>query len=119
MKIMLIEDDPTMRSLLQTLLEMEGFEIIPFMGNINREEILRELKGNQPDTLIMDVHLQNLNGINLLAEIRGNETDGRIKIIMTSGMDLKTECRKAGADGFLQKPYIPDDLLKFLRPEEE
>ncbi|MCC6146506.1 MAG: response regulator [Anaerolineaceae bacterium] len=119
MKIMLIEDDTTMRSLLQTLLEMEGFDITPFTGNINKEEILRELKKNQPDTLIMDVHLQNLNGISLLTEIRESETAGRVKIIMTSGMDLKIECQEAGADGFLQKPYIPDDLLKFLRLEEE
>ena len=119
MKIMLIEDDPTMRSLLQTLLEMEGFKIIPFIGNINQNEILKALTANQPETLIMDVHLQNINGIHLLKEIRSQEKEHHIKIIMTSGIDLKIECIKAGADVFLQKPYVPDDLLRLLRPEQK
>ncbi|NPV76748.1 MAG: response regulator [Anaerolineae bacterium] len=118
MKIMLIEDDPTMRSLLQTLLEMEGFRIIPFIGNINKDEILKALSAEQPETLIMDVHLQNINGIHLLKEIRSQEKGHHVKVIMTSGMDLKGECLKAGADGFLQKPYVPDDLLRLLRPEQ-
>lgn len=117
MKIMLIEDDPTMRSLLQTLLEIEGFKVIPYVGNINQDEILKALKINQPETLIMDVHLQNINGIHLLKEIRSREKDGHVKVIMTSGMDLKTECLSAGAESFLQKPYIPDDLLNLLRTD--
>ena len=38
-----------------------------------------------------------------------------MKIVMTSGMDMKKECLERGADHFLLKPFMPDDLLKVLK----
>lgn len=112
---MLIEDDPPMLSLLQTLLQMEGFTVIPFAGNITQEEVLGEISSSQPEALIIDVHLHSMNGIKLLEEIKRQDHLKNTRIIMTSGMDLKQECMAAGANGFLLKPYLPDELIKLLR----
>jgi len=35
---------------------------------------------------------------------------------MVSGMDVSIECKKKGADAFLLKPYMPDDLVRLLKP---
>jgi DNA-binding response OmpR family regulator len=38
-----------------------------------------------------------------------------MRVIMSSGMDFHTRCLQAGADDFLMKPYMPDDLVKLLK----
>lgn len=118
MKIMLIEDDANMRSLLQMLLEMDGHTILPYDGKMVATDILSSLRNNQPNLVIMDVYLQNINGIELLKEIKKNGAGKPMKIIMTSGMNLAQECLDAGADNFLMKPYVPDDLLQLIDAEE-
>ncbi len=113
-KVMLLEDDPTMRSLLQTLLEMEGFEIA--LGSGNTETLIDDLRRQKPDLVLMDVHLAGeVNGIDLLKEIRSDEEIAHVRVILISGMNYEQDALAAGANGFLQKPYMIDDLLKMVR----
>ena len=113
-KIMLVEDDATMLSLLRTLLEMEGFEVIA--GPDEAEALLEALRTHHPDLLVMDVHLAGgVSGIDLLQSIRGDTTLQGIRVVMTSGIDYSHASLEAGADGFLQKPYMVNDLLEVIR----
>ncbi len=113
-KIMLVEDDHTMRSLLKTLLEMEGFEVT--FGPGHAEALLKALRTTQPDLLVMDVHLAGgINGIDLLDSIRKDEELQHTLVVLTSGMNYDEAALAAGADGFLQKPYMVDDLLNLIR----
>ena len=114
-KITLVEDDPMMRSVLKTLLEIEGFKVFLMPDRKTLDELLACLKEASPDLVLLDVHLRSLNGIDLLKRIRAEEGFGSLKVIMSSGMDMKDQCLKAGADGFLMKPYMPDELMKALR----
>ena len=108
-KVMLIEDDPTMITLLGTLLEMEGYEVVKVQkfGSV-LEDIAREM----PDAILMDVHLNDLDGLTFLTDIRKSEGIKDIRVIMSSGMDKQYESEQAGADAFLLKPYMPDELIK-------
>ncbi len=38
-----------------------------------------------------------------------------VRVLMTSGLDFKDQCLENGANGFIQKPFMPDDLLSALR----
>ncbi len=115
-KIMLVEDDHTMRSLLKTLLEMEGFTVL--FGAGHAENLFEELRREKPELVVMDVHLAGgVNGIDLLNSIREDPDLKHTRIIMTSGMDYRTDSLKAGADAFLQKPYMVEDLLALLRQQ--
>lgn len=108
-----------MRSLLKTLLEIEGFAVI-VVGDTQQEEkaIMEALQNEKPDCLIMDVNLRKASGINILKEIRKNKEIKNLNIIMSSGMDLRDQCLQSGANIFLMKPYMPDDLIKHLRSLE-
>ena len=113
-KVMLMEDDSTMRSLLQTLLEMEGFEVA--LGSGNTDTLIDDLRRQKPDLILMDVHLAGeVNGIDLLKEIRSDEEIAHARVILISGMNYEQDALAAGADGFLQKPYMIDDLLNLVR----
>ena len=111
-KVMLAEDDPTMLSLLRTLLKMEGFEIAT-LGE--KEDVLDALRRDRPDVVLMDVNLPQGNGIDFVRRIRKDEALAKISVVMSSGMPLETECLAAGANSFLLKPYMPDMLIRTLK----
>ena len=113
-KIMLIEDDEIMRLLLKTLLELESYEVFQAI-HINEELLLKSVYDKKPDALLLDVHLKGINGLNILTKLRNDPELKSLVIIMTSGMDVTEECIRNHADGFLLKPYMPDELLKILR----
>ena len=112
-KILLVEDDATMRILLKTLLELDKHQVTLVADPT--QNIMATLLDLKPDILIMDVNLRKINGIEILKTIRSSELPWRLNILMTSGMDFQDECLKAGADGFLLKPYMPDDLNRHLK----
>ena len=111
-KLMVVDDDQTMVSLLQTLLELDGFEVQPMT---RPEEFEENLIRTKPDLVIMDVFLANGDGIELLKRVRSMPDYSDLPIIMTSGMDVSDECLEAGADGFMLKPYAPPDLISMIR----
>lgn len=112
-KVMLLEDDPTMLALLETLLEIEGFNVKKIS---NIDQTIGEVKAFMPEIILMDVYLDNgYDGKDLLASIKAEESLKEIKIIMTSGLDLKNECISIGAEKFLQKPYMPNDLIGMIK----
>lgn len=112
-KILIIDDDKAIRSLLATLLAMEGFEIIKDF-DLSQEGILKTIQSERPDVVLMDVYIKELNGIDILNFIRSNPDFSKIRIIMSSGQDLRRRCKDAGADGFLMKPYMPSELLDII-----
>lgn len=112
-KVLLIEDDMNMRDLLKTFLELEGYLVL-IMEDVPQEEIQKSISANNPDYLILDVRLPHANGIEILSHLRADNGHQSLKIIMSSGMDYREQCQQAGADGYLLKPYMPDELLKIL-----
>jgi DNA-binding response OmpR family regulator len=117
-KVLLIEDDKTMQSLIKTLLEIEGFfPLLP--AEIQLDHILEDINTNHPDAIIMDVNLRQVSGLDILTKIRNSADINKTKIIMSSGLDLSGDCLKAGADGFLQKPYMPNQLISWLKANIE
>lgn len=117
-KIVLIEDDVTMRTLLKTLLEFEGFEVTIY-GEIEEDKVAEMLKQENPQALLLDVHLRKGNGITILKSIREDPQIADTRVIMTSGMDMSSQCLDAGADHFLLKPYMPDDLINLLKDRRD
>jgi DNA-binding response OmpR family regulator len=110
-KIMLVEDDETMLSLLQTLLRMEGFDVSQAKAS-DLERIVSEIKQEKPSLTLIDVHLRQISGLEILKMIRQDAELKELRVLMSSGMDVGHKCLQAGADGFLLKPYMPDELIK-------
>ena len=113
-RVLLIEDDPTMLSLLNILLEIEGYEILPLQDD-SEDGIIANISNTKPNLILMDVNLRKANGLDVLRRLRSEEDLHDIRIMMSSGMDYRIECKKAGADYFLQKPYMPDELVEAIR----
>ena len=111
-KVLLAEDDMTMVTLLKTLLKMEGFEVVALQADDDVPEAVRR---EDPDVLLLDVHLSHQDGLKILGDIRDSRDIGDTCVVMSSGSNLKEECMNSGANGFIMKPYMPDDLITMLK----
>ena len=111
-KILLAEDDSTMVSLLKTLLKMEGFEVMALDVDA---DIPAAVDREKPDAIFMDVHLGDKSGMQVLQAIRKNPETAHVRVVMTSGLNVEDECLNLGANAFLQKPFMPDELISVLK----
>ncbi len=108
---MIVDDDRTITSLLQMLLELDGFTVSVVAAG---GQVIPTLETNAPDAILMDVHLADGNGIEVLKAIRAHAQFAALPVIMSSGMDVEEQCKDAGATEFILKPYPPDQLSAIL-----
>ncbi|GAB4442798.1 MAG: hypothetical protein Kow00120_11830 [Anaerolineae bacterium] len=106
-KVMIVDDDRTTVKLLQTLLEMDGFEVAlcPRGG-----QVMERARADAPDLVLMDYHLADVKGLEVLVALRADPEFADLPVVMTSGLDVSEECKAAGADEFLIKPFEPGSL---------
>jgi len=101
-----------MVSLLTTLLKMEGFNVVALQAD---DDVPAAVRRESPDVLLMDVHLLHQSGLDILDAIRSSEDTSRTRVVMSSGANVREECINKGANGFLLKPYMPDELITLLK----
>lgn len=104
---MIVDDDSVTVSLLETLLELDGFTV-----SIARRgaDVLSKMEEDTPDVMMIDYHLSDAHGVDVIRDVRAHETFKDIPIVMASGMDMSNEALEAGANEFLLKPFEPSDL---------
>jgi DNA-binding response OmpR family regulator len=113
-KIVIVEDDVTMLSLLSTLLQMEGFQVLATKED-ELENVFTQIQHEKPALVLVDVNLRRFKGFDLLRKMRSAADLGDTRVVMSSGIDFSTQCLQEGADDFILKPYMPDDLIRMIR----
>ncbi len=111
-KVLLIEDDRTMLTLLSTLLRFEGFDVVQLQDDESLESAMQVIHRETPGVILLDVHLRRWNGIDLLKMIRADRATQAAGVVMSSGIDLGQRCLEQGANAFILKPYMPEDLIQ-------
>ena len=111
-RILVVDDDQVMVSLLQTLLQLDGFEVV---GAHPHELVVEAARASQPDLILMDVFLRGSDGLAILAQLKSDPALAGTPVVMCSGMDVSEQCVRGGAHAFLIKPYAPDHLIKTIR----
>jgi DNA-binding response OmpR family regulator len=108
---LIVDDDREMGRLLRTLFELEGHQVVVVASY---SEVIDSLREVLPDVVVMDVHLQGEETIDLLPVIRQDAKLANTPLVLTSGMDLRREGLDAGANMFVLKPFLPDDLVAMV-----
>ena len=111
-KILIIDDDPDVRSLMNSLMKKQGYEV---QTASRREEAMNILKQFQPSVILLDVLLSGSDGRELCQEIKAIEKMKNIPVIMFSAHPGAGEnIGSYGADDFISKPVNTEVLLKKL-----
>jgi CheY-like chemotaxis protein len=110
-EILIVDDDPTTAGLLKTLLQLDGYEARTVQAS---SQVIPSLEENPPDLVLMDVRLRGMDGFAILAEIRQHPGLQSMPVMLMSGIDYRQQAQRAGANGFLTKPFNPDDMVRQL-----
>jgi DNA-binding response OmpR family regulator len=118
-KILVIEDDENLRSVLNDSLAKEGYSTLEAK---NGEQGLELALSEHPDLILLDIILPDLNGIDMLKQIRGDEAWGQsAKVIMLTNLSDSQSvaaCLDLGAHSFLVKSdWQIQDILKVIQDE--
>lgn len=111
-KVLIVDDDRTMVSLLRTLLQLDGFDVAAAPGGA---QVMDMIRSERPDVVLMDVHLADADGLDILESIRHSGEWSRLPVVMSSGMDVEDQCQAKGATSFILKPYPPGELAQRLQ----
>jgi DNA-binding response OmpR family regulator len=110
-KVLVVDDDPGMRELLQSILATEGVEVFTA---IDGEDGIQKAIEFKPDLILLDIAMPNVDGLTFCMAIQTISNAQKIPIIIITGQANRNRvpaCLKAGADDFLAKPLQIDELL--------
>ncbi len=113
--VLIVEDEPELRSLLVMLLEGENLRVFQARDGQSAVETLRE-HAQEIGLVITDLGLPRLGGVDLIARARA--LNPSVKIIGTSGMSgrgIREMTIEAGADAFIPKPFSVKELTTTVR----
>lgn len=109
MRILLVEDEPTIRDALQLNLELEGYEVVP---TGNGKKALELVAGQHFDLLLLDVMLPDVDGFSITEQVRLSNNE--VPILLLTAKDMPQDRiagLKRGADDYLTKPFNLEELL--------
>src|SRR5262249_49339780 len=108
-RVLVVDDEPSIRKYLQTLLELDGYSVTAVTS---RPEALEQIQdGERPDYVILDVLMPEMNGLDTLQQMM--QVDRTLNIIMLSCSNEVTtvvEAIRLGAQDYLTKPFEKAEL---------
>jgi two-component system, OmpR family, KDP operon response regulator KdpE len=112
LKVLVVDDEPPIRKLLRMGLDTQGYHII----DAPNAKAALELMADEPDLVILDLGLPDMQGLELLRQIRQRREDVPIVVLSSRGDEVaKVEALDLGADDYVTKPFGMDELLARIR----
>ena len=110
MRILLVDDDPALRTLLRTTFEVADVDVTEADG---ADAARRRIRAARPDVIVLDVNMPGTTGLELCAELKADPATRNIPVILLTGSSGGTSAaaKRVGADAFVRKPFSPLELL--------
>lgn len=119
-RILLVEDNPMNRRVVQFLLKAEGYSVIEASDGQGALEMLQDVV---PDLILMDLQLPGLDGFSATRMIKSNPATRDIPVVALTAYAMSGDAeraREAGCDGYITKPIDPDEfpglVARYLKP---
>ena len=112
-RILVVDDDPGIRSLLTDVLEMEGYEVSVAVDGL---AAVQAVEAAAPDFVILDVMMPGLDGFAVLSAIRAQGGEPVPVLMLTAAAEPGTNSRAwaDGVDYYLAKPFTADAVLDLI-----
>ncbi len=113
--ILAIDDSRTIRTLLTATLEGAGFRVTTAVDGVDG---VAKFQQSDADLVITDVNMPNKDGFGVIEDIRSGPVNRAVPVLVLtteSGSDLKDRARKAGATGWIVKPYDDVSLVSVIK----
>ncbi len=110
-KILICDDDPLLLELMDYRLRAKGYEVVQAADG---EQALSQTVAEKPQLVVLDAMMPRTDGFEVLARIKGDPELAEIPVIMLTARKSERDIVSAlekGADEYLVKPFIPEELL--------
>ncbi|HKT72947.1 MAG TPA: response regulator [Steroidobacteraceae bacterium] len=111
-QLLIVEDDPAIRSVLRALLQGEGYRVVEAE---TAARAIIEARSHKPDLLLVDLGLPDTDGVSAIREVRSWSPVPIIVLSARSMEDHKIAALDAGADDYVTKPFSAPELLARVR----
>lgn len=113
-RVLVVDDDQVIRSLLEVNLEMEGHEVL--LAADGREGLDRA-RDERPDLVLLDIMMPQLSGWQVAEELLGDDGTADLPIVFLTARAMEADVRKGndlGAAHYVTKPFDPIDLMDLV-----
>ena len=113
-KILVVDDEPNIRSLVSKMLDKDYIVI----EATNGEEAIDIAKRQEPDLILMDLIMPQMDGYTACSSIKTDQATKGIPVVMLTGVGHefnKKFAREMGADAYITKPFSADELLRQVK----
>lgn len=114
-KILAVDDEKHIVRLVQINLTKEGYEVVTAS---NGREALEQVAAEQPDLIVMDVMMPEMDGFEALKRLKEDTATASIPVIMLTARAQDADVFRgwqSGADLYLTKPFNPQELITFVK----
>lgn len=107
---MIVDDDKGILDAMEAIYNFEGYDVCAVIKDGG--EVLNKLIKVDPDLLVLDVFLSEVDGRKIVSAIKSNEKTKDVPVVMTSARDdVKESALACGASSFIVKPFDVDEIL--------
>ncbi len=113
-KILILDDDQDLLSIVEPLLRKKGFDVWTF---VNWQKAWEDIKRNKPNLILLDVFLKGMDGMDICKKLKSSTLTRNIPIIMFSSYPkiAETAIAEFGADEFIAKPFEVNEMVRKIK----
>jgi CheY-like chemotaxis protein len=114
-RVLVIDDEPSIRHILRSSLEADGFEVVLADDGLGGIGVARR---QRPDAIILDLMMPVMDGHTVLDVLRTDEKTRYLPVIVLSALTqqaVRDRCTAQGVASFIAKPFDPSDVTTALR----
>jgi two-component system response regulator MprA len=113
MRLLVVDDDPSLREALALVLDLNGFDVTTACDG---REAIRTLATTPPDAVVLDVLMPGIDGLEVCRRMRAaGDTTPVLMLTARAEVSERVEGLEAGADDYLAKPFAREELVARLR----
>jgi len=113
--VLIVDDDDLNREVLEAYLSLEGYSVL-ITGN--GQKAIEITQSKQPDLILLDVNLPDINGIEVCRTLKSNPATQHIPIMIITGLsdwETKQQAQDANVDLFFPRPFEGDNFTEVVR----
>jgi DNA-binding response OmpR family regulator len=114
-RILVADDDPIIRRLIEINLGLEGFEVVAATGG---EDALTKARDGSPDLILLDVMMPGITGWEVARLLKEDDTTAGIPVVFLSARTQEEDRRRGedlGVAAYVSKPFDPQELVDLVR----